>query len=121
MTWSVYKIVSVTLNFKIIQNKKNKLVLGPSCVPRFEFVPELACVEIAIVQFAYYVERKLFGMHFWCYSFSLLRTQIKDLSPTLQMLLTKIKLQCTWQYLYVCDTFFVECDLWTVVILLVSD
>ena len=60
-------------------------------------------------------------MHFHCYSLSLLGTQIKDLSPTLQMLLTKIKLQCTWQYLYVCDTFYVECDLRSVVILLVSD
>ena len=54
-------------------------------------MPQLSSVEIAIVQFAYYVERKLFGMHLWRYSLSLLGTQIKELSPTLQMLLTKNK------------------------------
>ena len=85
-------------------------------------MPQLSSVEIAIVQFACYSERKLFGMHFWRYSLSLLGTQIKDLSPTLQMfILTKIKLQCTCQYLYVCDTFYVECVLQSGVILSVSD
>ena len=80
-------MMMMTLNFKIKKTNKqtNKLVLGPSCVPGFEFVPQLSSVEIAIVQFAYYVERKLFGMHLWRFSLSLqLGTQIKDLSPTLQ-------------------------------------
>ena len=81
-------------------------------------MPQLSSVEIAIVQFAYYVERKLFGMHLWRYSLSLLGTQIKDLSPTLQNNVTNQDLR---QYLYVCDTFYVECDLQSVVILLVSD
>lgn len=51
-------------------------------------MPQLSSVETAIFQFAYYVERKLFGMHFRRYSLSLLGTQIKDLCPTLQMLLS---------------------------------
>ena len=57
-------MMMMTLNFKIKKTNKqtNKLVLGPSCVPGFEFVPQLSSVEIAIVQFAYYVERKLFGV-----------------------------------------------------------
>ena len=49
-------MMMMTLNFKI-KKQTNKLVLGPSCVPGFEFVPQLSSVEIAIVQFAYYVER----------------------------------------------------------------
>ena len=40
-------MMMMTLNFKI--KKTNKLVLGPSCVPGFEFVPQLSSVEIAIL------------------------------------------------------------------------
>ena len=76
----------MTLNFKIKKqtNKQTNLFWDLAVYQDLSFVPQLSSVEIAIVQFAYYVERKLFGMHLWRYSLSLLGTQIKDLSPTLQ-------------------------------------
>ena len=44
-------MMMMTLNFKIKKTNKqtNKLVLGPSCVPGFEFAPQLSSVEIAIL------------------------------------------------------------------------
>ena len=76
----------MTLNFKIKKqtNKQTNLFWDLAVYQDLSFVPQLSSVEIAIVQFAYHVERKLFGMHLWRYSLSLLGTQIKDLSPTLQ-------------------------------------
>ena len=78
--------MTMTLNFKIKKqtNKQTNLFWDLAVYQDLSFVPQLSSVEIAIVQFAYYVERKLFGMHLWRYSLSLLGTQIKDLSPTLQ-------------------------------------
>ena len=79
-------MMTMTLNFKIKKqtNKQTNLFWDLAVYQDLSFVPQLSSVEIAIVQFAYYVERKLFGMHLWRYSLSLLGTQIKDLSPTLQ-------------------------------------
>ena len=80
-------MMMMTLNFKIKKqtNKQTNLFWDLAVYQDLSFVPQLSSVEIAIVQFAYYVERKLFGMHLWRYSLSLqLGTQIKDLSPTLQ-------------------------------------
>ena len=81
-------MMMMTLNFKIKKqtNKQTNLFWDLAVYQDLSFVPQLSSVEIAIVQFAYYVERKLFGMHLWHYSLSLflIGTQIKDLSPTLQ-------------------------------------
>ena len=81
-------MMTMTLNFKIKKqtNKQTNLFWDLAVYQDLSFVPQLSSVEIAIVQFAYYVERKLFGMHLWRYSLSLflIGTQIKDLSPTLQ-------------------------------------
>ena len=79
-------MMMMTLNFKIKKqtNKQTNLFWDLAVYQDLSFVPQLSSVEIAIVHFAYYVERKLLGMHLWRYSLSLLGTQIKDLSPTLQ-------------------------------------
>ena len=71
-------MMMMTLNFKIKKqtNKQTNLFWDLAVYQDLSFVPQLSSVEIAIVQFAYYVERKLFGMHLWRYSLSLLGTQI---------------------------------------------